>query len=330
MKASVLITGALGFVGRHLFRELTDAGFEVWASDLESLCEKPGPPFDMQRVRACDITRIDNVLEILKETHPGAIVHLAAQSSASKSFKHPRETFVTNSLGSLNLFEAARESCPDCSVLAVGSADAYGRQEGNAALDEATPFAPVSPYALSKAAQDLMGIQYWLGYGMKVFRTRSFNHTGPGQTTTFALPSFAFQIASAEAGLCEPVIEVGNLDVVRDFLDVRDVVRAYRLILEKGNPGDAYNVCSGRPVVLKTLLDILMSHARVKITVKESPGRMRPADIPFLLGDNSKLRTCTGWEPRYQIEETLWELLEYWRTETGESSPSDSKKREER
>jgi GDP-4-dehydro-6-deoxy-D-mannose reductase len=315
VKRIALITGALGFVGRHLFRELTDAGYEVWASDLGSSCEKAGPPFDAGRVRACDITSSDQLLGLLKEIMPATVVHLAAQSSASKSFKHPQETFATNSLGTLNLLEAVRQACPDCLVLAVGSADAYGPQEGTTALREDTPFTPVSPYALSKAAQDLMGIQYWRGHGMKVFRTRSFNHTGPGQTTTFALPSFAFQIASAEAGQSEAVIEVGNLEVVRDFLDVRDVVRAYRLILEKGTPGEAYNVCSGRPVELTTLLDILVSNSRVKITIKQSQQRMRPADIPFLLGDNSKLKACTGWEPRYAVEQTLSELLDYWRTQ---------------
>ncbi len=316
MNKVVLITGALGFVGRHLFRELTDAGYEVWASDLGSFCDDAGPPFDAARVRACDVTRSEELAQLLSEVVPGAVVHLAAQSSASRSFEHPQETFATNSLGTMNLLEAVRSACPDCAVLAVGSADAYGPQEGTSALDEDTPFAPVSPYALSKAAQDLMGIQYWRGHGIKVYRTRSFNHTGPGQTTTFAMPSFACQIAFAEAGRREPVIEVGNLEVVRDFLDVRDVVRAYRLILERGSPGEAYNVCSGRPVELTSLLDILVSHSRVKITVTKSPERMRPADIPFLLGDNSKLRASTGWEPRYDIEQTLSELLDYWRTKT--------------
>ncbi|UCF79410.1 MAG: GDP-mannose 4,6-dehydratase [Candidatus Eiseniibacteriota bacterium] len=330
MKATVLITGALGFVGRHLYRELEDSGYDAWASDLPASCRDAGPHFDARKVMACDVTEGEGLLQLLKESSPGAVVHLAAQSSASRSFERAQETFLVNSVGSMNVFEAVRRACPDCLVLAVGSADAYGPHEGKRALDESTPFVPVSPYALSKAAQDLMGVQYFRAQGLKVFRTRSFNHTGPGQTTTFALPSFASQIAAAEAGLGEPVIEVGNLEVVRDFLDVRDVVRAYRLILERGTPGEAYNVCSGRPVELKSMLDTLVSLSRVKIAIKESPARLRPADIPFLLGDNSKLRASTGWEPRVPMEQTLSELLEYWRARTGESSPSASHKREAR
>lgn len=330
VKTSVLITGALGFVGRYLYGELAESGYEVWASDLACLCENAEPPFDSDKVRACDVTKTEGTLTLLRELTPDAIVHLAAQSSSSKAFKHPKETFVTNALGTLNVFEGVRSACPGCTVLVVGSADAYGPQPGETSLGEDSPFFPVSPYALSKAVQDLIGLQYWRGHGIRAFRTRSFNHTGPGQTTTFALPSFASQIAAVEAGRSEPVIEAGNLDVVRDFLDVRDVVRAYRLILERGEPGEAYNICSGKPIRMEKLLELLVSFSRTKIAVRKVQSRMRPADIPYLVGDNSKLKAHTGWQPHYEIEQTLSELLTYWRARVKESAESSTQKKEAR
>ncbi|MFH0777885.1 MAG: GDP-mannose 4,6-dehydratase, partial [Candidatus Eisenbacteria bacterium] len=310
MKNRVLITGALGFVGRHLYGELESSGHETWGSDMPQVCRQSEPPFDSRRLRPCDVTNIDAVAGVLNDVKPDSVVHLAAQSSAFKALSEPRETFTTNSLGTLNLFEAVRKLRPDCRVLVVGSADIYGPQARSGLLTEEAQIVPVSPYALSKAVQDLMCVQYCRSHAANAVRTRSFNHTGPFQTTTFVLPSFASQIARAEAGLCEPVIEVGNLEVVRDFSDVRDVVAAYRLILERGKAGEAYNVCSGKGRELRELLEILTSLSRVRISVKRSETRMRPVDIPYLVGDNSKLRSHTGWEPRYEIEKTLAELLE--------------------
>jgi len=330
VKTRVLVTGGLGFVGRHLYGELLQSGYEVWASDLDSACEHVGPPLDPGRVRACDVANAEAVLSLLTALKPQAVVHLAAQSSSSKALSQPRETFLANALGTLNLFEAVRSSCPACAVLAVGSAEIYGPQAVAGLLTEEGSLLPVSPYALSKATQDLIAIQYGRRHGITALRTRSFNHTGPGQTTTFALPSFASQIAQAEAGLREPVIEVGNLDVVRDFSDVRDVVRAYRLILEKGKPDQAYNVCSGKATSMETLLRLLLSFSRVEIIVKQVESRVRPADIPYLAGDNSKLVAHTGWEPRYRIEETLSELLDFWRKKVEKSSKSGSQRKETR
>jgi GDP-4-dehydro-6-deoxy-D-mannose reductase len=319
VKTRVLITGALGFVGKFLYEELLQSGYEVWASDLASACEHVGPPLDPGKVRACDVVSAEDVLTLLKTLKPDVIVHLAAQSSSAKALAQPRETFLTNAVGTLNLFEALRSSCRACSVLVVGSAEIYGPEAGACLLTEESPLLPVSPYALSKAAQDLIAFQYWRSHGITAFRTRSFNHTGPGQTTTFALPSFASQIAQAEAGLRAPVIEVGNLDVVRDFSDVRDVVRAYRSILEKGKAGAAYNVCSGKAASMETLLQLLLSFSPAKISVKKVGSRVRPADIPYLVGDNSKLVAHTGWEPRFKIEQTLSDLLDFWRKKAAAS-----------
>jgi len=330
VKTRILITGALGFVGRYLYAELLHSGYDVWASDLDSVCAHVGPPLDPEKVRPCDIVNADDVLVLLKTLRPDVIVHLAAQSSSSRALAQPRKTFLTNALGTLNLFEAVRASHPACSVLSVGSADIYGPQARGDLLTEESSLLPASPYALSKATQDLIAIQYWRGHNITTFRTRSFSHTGPGQTTTFALPSFASQIAQAEAGLREPVIEVGNLDVVRDFSDVRDVVVAYRLILEKGKKGAAYNVCSGKGASMEELLQLLLSFSCVKIDVRKVESRVRPADIPYLVGDNSKLVADTDWEPRFKIEQTLSELLNFWRKKAEESSNSSSQRKETR
>jgi len=330
VKTRILITGALGFVGRYLCGELLQSGYEVWASDLDSACARVDPPVDPAKVRACDVANAQDVLALLKALRPEIIAHLAAQSSPARALAEPRETFLANSLGTFNLFEAVRSSCPACSVLVVGSADIYGPQISKGLLTEESSFLPVSPYALSKATQDLIALQYSRSHDVRTFRTRSFNHTGPGQTITFALPSFACQIAQAEAGLREPVIEVGNLDVVRDFSDVRDVVRAYRLILETGNAGEAYNVCSGKAASMEALLGLLLSFSRVKIAVKKVQSRIRPADIPYLVGDNSKLVAQTGWKPRWKIEQTLSELLDFWRRKVQESSNSGIQRKETR
>jgi len=318
VKTRILITGGLGFVGKYLYTELLQSGYDVWASDLHSACAYAGPPLNLARIRACNVAVAEDVFSLVTALKPDCVVHLAAQSSSAKALAEPRETFVTNALGTLNLLEAIRSNCPGSSVLVVGSAEIYGPQFAAGLLTEECSLVPVSPYALSKAAQDLIALEYWRGHSVRTIRTRSFNHTGPGQTTTFALPSFASQIAQAEAGLREPVIEVGNMDTVRDFSDVRDVVRAYRLILEKGEIGSAYNVCSGKAASMGALLQILTSLSRVKITVKKSESRMRPADIPYLVGDNSKMTARTGWKPCFEMEQTLSELLDFWREKVKE------------
>jgi len=318
----ILITGGLGFVGRYLYAELLQCGYEVWASDLDSACVNTRPPLDSAKIRACNVAVPEDVFSLITALEPDYVVHLAAQSSSAKALAEPRETFITNAVGTLNLLEAVRSSCPGSSVLVVGSAEIYGPQLGAGLLAEECSLVPVSPYALSKAAQDLIALEYWRGHEIRTLRTRSFNHTGPGQTTTFALPSFASQIARAEAGLCAPVIEVGNIEAVRDFSDVRDVVRAYRLILEKGEIGAAYNVCSGKAASVEALLRILVSQSRTKITVKKVESRMRPADIPYLVGDNSKISARTGWKPCFEIEQTLSELLDFWRKRVEENPSS--------
>ncbi len=327
MKKRTLITGALGFVGTHLCTELEGLGCELWGCDLACVhpgqASPPGPATGKLRTQACDISDPGEISELVARVRPDTIVHLAAQSSASRAFSQPRETFLANAYGTQNLLEAVRTHCPDAMVLVVSSGEIYGPQQ-DGQVSEESRIVPVSPYALSKAVQDLLGLQYWRSHSIRTVIARPFNHTGPGQTTTFALPSFAKQVASAEAGLREPVIEVGNLSVVRDFLSVRDVVRAYVLLLERGRPGEAYNICSGEGRSLQSLVEHLVSLSRVKVTLRQVESRMRPVDIPYLVGDSTKLREETGWKPVHGIEEALLQLLEYWRERVGESSDTHS------
>jgi GDP-4-dehydro-6-deoxy-D-mannose reductase len=331
VKKRILVTGALGFVGDHLCRELLRSGHEVFGCDIECVTAGAGAAGTPFAARTCDVSNADEVAALVSELKPSAVLHLAAQSSASRAFVQPRETFLVNALGTQNLFEAITHHSPESYVVVVSSGEIYGPQEANGKpATEETPVVPVSPYALTKAVQDLLGLQYWKSHGIKSVRARPFNHTGPGQTTTFALPNFARQIALAEAGLCEPVIEVGNLAAVRDFLDVRDVVRAYLLLLEHGTPGEAYNICSGKPRSIQSLLDALLSLSNTKVALRQVDSRIRPSDISHLVGDNSKLRECTGWEPAYRIEDTLLELLEQWRKNVRQSSGSRTREKEAR
>jgi len=331
VRKRVLVTGALGFVGDHLCRELLRSGHEVFGCDLECATAGAGAAGVPFAARACDVADAGALAALVSELMPSAVLHLAAQSSASRAFVRPRETFLANALGTQNLFEAVRSHSPEAFVLVVSSGEIYGPQDARGApATEDTPVVPVSPYALSKAVQDLLGLQYWKSHKIRSVRARPFNHTGPGQTTTFALPNFARQIALAEAGRCEPVIEVGNLEAVRDFLDVRDVVRAYLLLLEHGTPGEAYNICSGRPRRIQSLLDALLSMSTTKVTLKRAESRMRQSDISYLVGNSAKLREQTGWEPAYRLEDTLLEILEQWRKSVRQSSGSRTSEKEAR
>jgi GDP-4-dehydro-6-deoxy-D-mannose reductase len=310
-----VVTGAGGFVGPYLVGELLSAGYEVLATDVVD--EEPGrfpSPVHYQR---CDLLDGKAVGEMLARFRPERIFHLAAQSSAARSFEDPRGTLETNLFAALNILEGAKElnSSSDRAVrlLSVGSSEEYGRQpREKMPLTESSPVEPVSPYAVSKAAQALLFQQYRRAYGFEAVLTRSFSHTGPGQTVRFVLPSFARQCAEIGAGIGGPVMRVGNLDVIRDFLDVRDVARAYRLLAEAGADGAVYNVCSGKGLALRAALDILIARIGGGVTVETDPELLRPADVPLLLGDNGLLRADTGWEQTISHEQMLSDLAEYW------------------
>ena len=319
----VIVTGAAGFVGRHLVSELDGAGYEVLGIDVLERPDggqsdgSPHPPGT--EYRRCDLTLSDETRAVLTEWKPQGVFHLAAQSSAARSFERPRETFEINIFGSLNILEAARalseSSGEPVRILSVGSCEEYGRRgPEEMPLTEESTVEPVSPYAVSKAAQSMLMLQYRAAYGIDTVVTRSFSHTGPGQPDRFVLPSFARQCAGIKAGSGEPKIKVGNLDVTRDFLDVRDVVRAYRLLFEKGNGGTVYNVCRGEGVALRDALDILTGMTGREVEVETDPALFRPADVPVLVGDNRKLRSDTGWSPSIATEEMLIDLFVFWET----------------
>ncbi len=297
-----LVTGAGGFVGVHLVRHLEDSGDEV--VELE------------RNVDGIDIADAEPLTEAVMAAKPQVVYHLAGASDVGGSWSVPRETFLANALGTLNVLEAARAAGAE-RVLAVTSADVYGRvSEDELPLREDQPLRPVSPYAASKVAADALAQQAWLGHRLPVLRVRAFNHLGPGQSDRFVAPSLAARIARNERDGGDEV-PIGNMTPLRDVTDVRDVVRAYRLLMEHGEPGAVYNVCRGRAVSVKEIADVLLSMAGRPMHLVSDPGLQRPVDIPILVGDNGALRRVTGWEPTIPLEQTLADVLADWRSRLG-------------
>jgi GDP-4-dehydro-6-deoxy-D-mannose reductase len=253
---------------------------------------------------------------VVAAVQPDVVLHLAAQSSVDLAWRDPTSTLTNNVTCQSNVLDAVYAHCREARVLVAGSADEYGLvAPDEVPITERQPLRPNNPYAISKVAQDMMALQYYLGRGVSVVRVRPFNHTGPAQRPDFVASAFARQIALAELGLQEPVIRVGNLDARRDFSDVRDVVRAHWLAATRGAPGEVYNIASGEDVRIRDLLDLLRGRARLPVAVEPDADRMRPSDVPILRGDATKLRRATGWEPAIPLEQTLSDLLDYWRDE---------------
>lgn len=297
MKA--LVTGAHGFVGRHLARHLSARGDHVIGVDRHE--------------GGVDITAAGAVLELLERVRPEVIYHLAGWADVGGSWRAPVEAFRANAEGTLNVLNAAIDVGVE-RVLAVSSADVYGKvSTRELPLTEDSPLRPASPYAASKVAADYLGLQAWLGRGLPVLRVRAFNHLGPGQTDKFVAPALASRIARNELQGGD-VLTVGNLSARRDFTDVRDVVRAYRLLVESGEPGEVYNVCSGTDLAVQELADKLLALASRPMHFEPDPELLRPVDIPVLRGDHTRLTKATGWEPEIPIDQTLIDLLEDWRT----------------
>jgi GDP-4-dehydro-6-deoxy-D-mannose reductase len=311
-----LITGITGFAGSHLADYLLEQGYEVsgtvrWRSQRENIAHIES----RLTLIECDIKDATSVKRIIERVRPDHIYHLAAQSFVLTSWHAPAETLVTNLVGQLNVFEAVRELDLPARIQIAGSSEEYGMVlEDEIPINESNPLRPLSPYGVSKVAQDMLGYQYFQSYGLRIVRTRAFNHTGPRRGDVFVTSNFCKQVARIEKGLQEPVVLVGNLDAVRDFTDVRDAMRGYYLALTRGEPGEVYNICSGIGRSMRAVLDMILSYSEVKIEARQDPSRMRPSDVPALVGDASKFRAATGWEPRIPFEQTVKELLDYWRS----------------
>lgn len=309
-----LITGMGGFAGGHLAENLLAEGWEVFGTVLPG--EEAGLPETVAascKALHCDITDGASVRKLIGDVQPEALFHLAAQSSVASSWEDPERTFQVNLMGSLAVLEAVRQKAPGARVLLVSSAEVYGESLASGPATEETPLRPTTPYAASKACADLVSGQLGASYGLDVRRARPFNHTGPRQRPVFATSSFARQIAAIEAGHEEPVLRVGNLEAKRDFSDVRDIARAYRLIATKKTQGGLYNVCSGQVASVGEVLEALLARSNTDIEVQQDPDLFRPADIPVMSGDASRLREETGWKPEISWGRTLDDLLSYWR-----------------
>lgn len=309
-----LITGVGGFAGSHLSDYLLDhTDWQLFG------CELPGwdgSCLDRRITRIeADLREREAVRAMLEQAAPDAIFHLAAQAFVPVSWADPWSTLENNICAQVNILDGLIQLGARPRVVVVGSNEEYGlvRPE-DLPLREDSPLRPNSPYAVSKVAQDFLGLSYFLSYALPVMRVRPFNHIGPRQSEAFVAPAFAKQIALIEAGRQEPTIRVGNLSAQRDFTDVRDMVRAYDLVLTMGQPGEVYNIGSGQPRTIQTLLETLLSLSTTRIRIEFDPERMRPSDTPVAYCDASKLRAATGWEPQIPFEQTLRDVLDDWRT----------------
>ena len=322
----VLITGITGFAGSHLADYLLAEHSEVeiygicrWRSRRENIVHLG----DRVKLTEGDLRDEASLRQVMAESRPDAIFHLAAQSYVPTSWRAPTETLTTNIAGQANLFEAVRAAGLDPVIQIAGSSEEYGLVlPDEVPISESNPLRPLSPYAVSKVAQDMLAYQYFRSYGMKTIRTRGFNHTGPRRGEVFVSSNFAKQIASIEAGIQPPVIRVGNLDAERDFTDVRDMVRAYWLAVTKATPGEVYNLGSGRKITIRGLLDLLLGMSDARVEVEIDPERLRPSDVEVLLADSSKFRNETGWEPVIPLQTTLSDLLDFWRRRIAKSLPT--------
>lgn len=294
-----LVTGSAGFVGHHLVAHLRANGDDVVECD--------------RSVDGLDITDGEAVTRLVAEVRPDVVYHLAGWADVGGSWQAPVQAFRANAEGTLNVLSAANDAGVG-RVLAVSSADVYGIvSPDELPLTEDSPLRPASPYAASKVAADYLGLQAWLGRGLPVLRVRAFNHLGPGQTDRFVAPALASRIARAERDGGD-VLTVGDLSARRDFTDVRDVVRAYRLLVEQGEPGEVYNVCSGTDLAVQDIADRLVAQARVPLLLEVDPSLLRPVELPVLRGSHDRLTAATGWQPEIPIDRTLTDLLEDWRT----------------
>lgn len=303
-----LITGVNGFVGDYLSAYLLSKGIEVCGTDIVEKSVSNNTSFIKS-----DLLDQKSTEKVVTETVPDYIFHLAGQSNVGLSWKDPVLTMKVNTIGSVNLMEAVRKVVPDAKTLIIGSADQYGTVSPEMCpVKEDIQINPQSPYALSKAIQEQTARFYIKHFGLNIVLVRAFNHIGPGQKLGFVIPDFAYRIACIEQGSMDK-LEVGNLSAARDFSDVRDIVRGYYLLMEKGRSGEVYNIGSGKARKISDMLNILLSYTKMDIKINEDPTKLRPSDAPIIFADCEKIRSYIGYKPEFNIEDTLAEILDYWR-----------------
>ncbi len=307
-----LVIGAAGFVGSYLIKEMRRSGMAAYATKLphEKLENTDAEVYDL------DIMDKDAVTALLFEIRPDYIFHLAAQSSVGLAWKKPGLTVDVNIKGSLNVMDAIRELFYKPRVLLIGSGEEYGHIEpGETPIRETNLLRPGNIYAATKACQNMIGNIYYRAYDMELMMVRAFNHIGPGQASMFVVSDFCRQAAEIEKGMREPVMKVGNLAARRDFTDVRDVVRAYVKLIVMGKAGETYNVGCGKARRIQDILNLIVSKSQAKIRVEVDPNKLRPVDVPIIEADITKLSGLTGWQPEIPLEQTIQEMLDYWRRE---------------
>jgi GDP-4-dehydro-6-deoxy-D-mannose reductase len=309
-----LITGISGFVGSHLSEYLlAHTDWQIAGTvygpyrNIQAFC-------DRLELYPAELSRLPVVEFVLDQSRPDVVFHLAAMAMTGRSWRDPAATLQINVGMQANILQAIVNLGLDCRVIVVGSAEEYGAALArDRPVDEETPFRPLNPYAVSKVAQDMLGLQYHLSHGLDTIRVRPFNHIGPRQGLGFVVPDFSSQVARIEAGLQDPVLRVGNLEAQRDFTDVRDVVRAYHLLALHGGSGEVYNVGSGNSHAIQEILDRLLAESAAPIRIEADPDRLRPSDIPKVVCDYGRLETCTGWRPAIAFEQSLSDVLADWR-----------------
>ena len=306
MKA--LITGVDGFVGKYLFEYLLEQGYEVYGTTISE--NYKNDEINLIKMNLLDVEQVNKVINDIK---PDKIFHLAGQSAVGLSWKEPALTVSVNVNGTVNLLEAVKNYSKDSKILIIGSSDQYGLiKPEECPIKESKVQNPQSPYGVSKKAQEEMCKLYVKAYNMNIIMVRAFNHIGAGQSKNFVVADFASKIAQIEKG-SEPILKVGNLETFRDFTDVRDIVRGYNLLLEKGKIGEVYNIGSGKEIKVNELLKKLVSMSKKEIKIEVDPTKFRPVDVPLIVCDNTKIKRDTGWEVEFFIDNTLKEVLEYWR-----------------